>query len=116
MLFRSSTPVRSVAELDPDNWDKLIAVNLTGAYNCIHEVLPGMRQRQDGVIINISSVAGLRAGTIGGVAYNASKFGMSAPGITGAEEPRERGIDWKSAVQGKSVYLGGGRIIKKKRF
>ena len=51
-----------------------------------------MRDRQDGVIINISSVAGLRAGTVGGVAYNASKFGMSALGITVAEEHREMGI------------------------
>jgi len=87
-----NTPVRSVAELDPADWDQLIAVNLTGAYNCIHEVLPGMRERLDGVIVNISSVAGLRAGPIGGVAYNASKFGMSALGITVAEEHREMGI------------------------
>ena len=85
-------PVRSVAELDPDNWDSLIAVNLTGAYNCIHAVLPAMRARQDGVIINISSVAGLRAGPLGGVAYNASKFGMAALGITVAEEHRGMGI------------------------
>ena len=87
-----NTPVRSVAELDPDNWDSLIAVNLTGAYNCIHAVLPAMRARQDGVIINISSVAGLRAGPLGGVAYNASKFGMAALGITVAEEHRGMGI------------------------
>ena len=84
-----NTPVRAVATLDPADWDKLIAVNLTGAYNCIHQVL---RERQDGVIINISSGAGLRAGTVGGVAYNASKFGMSALGITVAEEHREMGI------------------------
>ena len=87
-----NTPVRAVATLDPADWDKLIAVNLTGAYNCIHEVLPGMRQRQDGIIINISSVAGKRAGPIGGVAYNASKFGMAALGTTVAEEHRELGI------------------------
>ena len=87
-----NTPVRAVATLDPADWDKLIAVNLTGAYNCIHQVLPEMRERQDGVIINISSVAGLRAGTVGGVAYNASKVGMSALGITVAAEHREMGI------------------------
>jgi NADP-dependent 3-hydroxy acid dehydrogenase YdfG len=87
-----NTPVRSVAKLDPANWDQLIAVNLTGAYNCIHAVLPGMREQADGVIVNISSVAGIRAGPIGGVAYNASKFGMSALGITVAEEHRDQGI------------------------
>ncbi len=87
-----NTPRRSVAELDPADWDSLIAVNLTGAYNCIHAVLPGMRERRDGLIINISSVAGKRAGPIGGVAYNASKFGMAALGTTVAEEHRELGI------------------------
>ena len=87
-----NTPVRSVAKLDPANWDQLIAVNLTGAYNCIHAVLPGMREQADGVIVNISSVAGIRAVPIGGVAYNASKFGMSALGITVAEEHRDQGI------------------------
>src|SRR5262249_38493788 len=49
---------RSVAELAPTDWDKLLAVNATGAYNCIHAVLPQMRERRDGLIINISSVAG----------------------------------------------------------
>ena len=87
-----NTPVRSVAKLDPANWDQLIAVNLTGAYNCIHAVLPGMCEQADGVIVNISSVAGIRAVPIGGVAYNASKFGMSALGITVAEEHRDQGI------------------------
>ena len=86
------TPRRAMTELTPDDWDKLIGVNLTGAYNCLHAVLPQMVQRQDGVIVNISSVAGKRAGPIGGVAYNASKFGMGALGTTVAEEHREQGI------------------------
>lgn len=87
-----NTPRRAMADLAPDDWDKLIGVNLTGAYNCIHAVLPQMAQRQDGVIVNISSVAGKRAGPIGGVAYNASKFGMGALGTTVAEEYRGQGI------------------------
>jgi len=87
-----NTPRRAVAELDPADWDSLIAVNLTGAYNCIQAVLSGMRERGDGVIVNINSVAGKRAGPIGGVAYNASKFGMAALGTTVAEEHRDEGI------------------------
>jgi NADP-dependent 3-hydroxy acid dehydrogenase YdfG len=87
-----NTPKRSIHELAPEDWDKLMAINLTGAYNCIREVLPQMKDRRDGLIVNINSTAGVRAGLIGGVAYNASKFAMKALGITIAQEVRELGI------------------------
>jgi NADP-dependent 3-hydroxy acid dehydrogenase YdfG len=83
---------RSMAELDPRDWDLLVAVNATGAYNCMRAVLPQMRQRKDGLIINISSIAGKRTGPLGGVAYNASKFAMSALGMTVGAEEKDNGI------------------------
>lgn len=83
---------RTMESLDPADWDRLLQVNLTGAYNCMRAVLPQMRERRDGVIVNISSIAGLRAGPLGGVAYNASKFGMTALGTTVAVEEKDRGI------------------------
>ena len=83
---------RTMEKLDPADWDKLIQVNATGAYNCIHAVLPQMRERRDGVIINISSIAGVRASLLGGVAYSASKFAMTALGTCVGLEERERGI------------------------
>lgn len=83
---------RSMADLSPDDWDLLIAVNATGAYNTMHAVLPQMRERRDGVIINISSIAGKRAGPLGGVAYNASKFAMTALGMSVAAEEKDHGI------------------------
>jgi NADP-dependent 3-hydroxy acid dehydrogenase YdfG len=83
---------RSMAELNPDDWDKLMTINATGAYNCIREALPRMKERQDGLIVNINSTSGLRAGLLGGVAYNASKFAMAALGITVAQEVKELGI------------------------
>jgi NADP-dependent 3-hydroxy acid dehydrogenase YdfG len=55
-------------------------------------VLPAMRQRRDGLIINISSTAGKRAALLGGVAYNASKFALSALGVTAALEEGKNGI------------------------
>jgi len=55
-------------------------------------VLPGMRERQDGLIINISSTSGLRSAPLGGVGYNASKFAMSALGTAVGEEERGNGI------------------------
>ena len=87
-----NVPNRSIRELDPDDWDYIMQVNATGAYNCIRAVLPQMRERKDGLIVNICSVAGKRAGPIGGVAYNASKFAMSALGTSVAEEERANGI------------------------
>jgi NADP-dependent 3-hydroxy acid dehydrogenase YdfG len=83
---------RTMEELDPADWDRLLQANLTGAYNCMRAVLPQMRDRRDGLIVNICSIAGLRAGPLGGVAYNASKFGMAALGTTVAVEEKDRGI------------------------
>lgn len=92
---------RSMADLDPADWDKLLQVNATGAYNCIREALPQMQEKRDGVIVNISSVAGIRAGLLGGVAYNASKFAMSALSLTVGDEERENGIRLTSIYPGE---------------
>ncbi len=83
---------RSMADLSAEDWDRLLQVNATGAYNAMREVLPQMRERKDGLIVNISSVAGRRASVLGGVAYSASKFAMTALGMTVAEEERLNGI------------------------
>ncbi len=69
---------RSVSEVDPLDWDYMIAVNLTGAFNGVRAVLPGMRKLKNGLIINVSSIAGKRASHLAGVAYSASKHGMVA--------------------------------------
>jgi len=83
---------RTMAEMTPEQWDHVLAINATGAYNCMHSVLPQMRQRQDGLIINISSIAGLRASALGGVAYAASKFAMAALGTAVGNELANQGI------------------------
>jgi NADP-dependent 3-hydroxy acid dehydrogenase YdfG len=83
---------RTMRELTIEAWQQLIRANLDGAFYCIHAVLPQMLQRRDGVIINISSVAGKRAGPLGGAAYAASKFGMSALGLCLAAEEKDSGI------------------------
>ena len=83
---------RTMQDIDPDEWDKVLAVNASGAFYCMKGVLPQMRERQDGVIVNISSVAGKRAVPLGGVSYNASKFAMTALGTSVALEEKDRGI------------------------
>ncbi len=87
-----NVPKRLMADLTPENWDLMMEVNATGAYNCIRKVLPQMIQRGDGLIVNISSIAGKRAGLLGGVAYNASKFAMAALGTSVAAEVGASGI------------------------
>jgi NADP-dependent 3-hydroxy acid dehydrogenase YdfG len=83
---------RSMEAMKPEEWDEVIAINATGAYNCFHAVLPGMRSRKDGLIFNISSVAGKRAIALGGVAYSASKFAMTALGTCVANEASVDGV------------------------
>lgn len=83
---------RRVAELAPEDWDDIMQVNATGAYNTIHAILPDMRARRDGLIINVASLAGVRAGPLGGAAYSASKHAMRALTIVLAEEEKEHGI------------------------
>jgi len=79
-----NVPRRSMGELSPEDWDKLLRINATGAFNCMHFGLPLMRLHKAGLIINISSIAGLRATHLGGVGYNASKFAMNALGTSAA--------------------------------
>jgi NAD(P)-dependent dehydrogenase (short-subunit alcohol dehydrogenase family) len=87
-----NTPRRSLETLDPADWDRLIATNLTGAFNLVHVVLPSMRARGRGLVIQISSIAGIRASVLGGAAYSASKFGQAALGICLGREERVHGI------------------------
>ena len=83
---------RSMEKLDPADWDTILAVNATGTYNCIHAVLPSMRQRRTGLIVNISSIAGLRALTLAGPAYCASKFAATALGTAVGQEVKDEGV------------------------
>ena len=70
----------------------MLAINATGAFNCIYAALPGMRQRRSGLIVNISSIAGKRALKLAGVGYCASKFAMTAIGTAVGLEERANGI------------------------
>lgn len=87
-----NVPNRLMENLDPADWDRMLAVNATGTFNVIHAVLPQMRRRNDGLIININSVSGLRPGMLGGVGYNASKFAVTALTHSVAQEVKNDGI------------------------
>src|SRR5262249_17511054 len=67
--------VRGVDDLTEDDFDKTITVNLKSAFLCTQAVLPGMRAKKWGRIVNVTSGAARGAGAIG-PHYNASKAGM----------------------------------------
>jgi len=67
---------KPVDEITPEEWDSLIATNLSGAFYCTREAIPHLRRRAGGYIFNVSSLAGINAFP-GGTAYNASKFGLN---------------------------------------
>ena len=87
----NSSP-RGLGDIEPEVWDHVIDVNLTGVFNAMRAVLPGMREIKRGTIVNISSIAGVRATKLGGVAYSASKHGVRSLTYTVNQEEREHNI------------------------
>lgn len=87
----TNTPDRSMARLNPDRWDAMIAANLNGAYYISDAVLPAMRAERSGLLIFISSVSAL-VPDVSGAAYQAAKRGLH--GLAGAirVEEKENGI------------------------
>jgi 2-hydroxycyclohexanecarboxyl-CoA dehydrogenase len=76
---------------EPAQWDKLIAINLTGALHMHHAVLPGMAVRKRGRIVNIASDAA-RVGSSGEAVYAACKGGLVSFSKTIAREHARHGI------------------------
>jgi len=85
-------PQREMSQLSGDDWDNVLKTNLTGAFDSLRLALDRMRSRRDGLIVMINSISGKRSNPLGGVAYNASKFGMTALGACVSEEERENGV------------------------
>jgi 3-oxoacyl-[acyl-carrier protein] reductase len=83
---------RGVAEeLSPDAFREVLDVNLTGAFLCARAVIPGMKARGRGRIVNVASISGT-LGTPGASAYNASKWGLIGLTKCLAEELRGAGV------------------------
>lgn len=69
---------RNLKNMTLDGWNDVVRINLDGLFYCCHSVIPGMRARKDGLIINISSWAGRYASVLTGPAYNATKRAVIA--------------------------------------
>lgn len=66
------------ADMDPESFDRILAINLVGIYNGVHAFAADMRARGKGHIVNTSSQAGLVAAIPGVGAYAVAKFGVTA--------------------------------------
>jgi NADP-dependent 3-hydroxy acid dehydrogenase YdfG len=73
-----NVPKRSWKELEVGDWDQIVEVNLSGVLYAIHAVLPAMRDRRSGSIINIASWAGHIVSQMTGPAYTATKHAILA--------------------------------------
>ena len=73
------------------DWQRVIDLNLTSVFQCAQAILPGMRQRQRGTIVNVASIAGHQVFPNWG-AYCVSKFGLVALSKALAVEERAHGI------------------------
>ena len=85
--------MRGLDDITEEDFDRMIAVNLKSVFLCIQAVLPGMRARRWGRIVNLSSIAARGTGGVS-VVYNASKAGLE--GLT-------RGYAGRLAAEGVTV-------------
>ena len=69
-------PVRSILEISEEDWDWVLDLNLKAYFRCTKAVLPGMLERKEGRIINITSISGQRGGFSCDVDYSAAKAGI----------------------------------------
>jgi len=93
------TNVASVARMTPEAWQREIAVNLSGAFHMIREVIGPMAARKWGRIINVSSVAAL-GGLHNQVGYAASKAGLLGLTKTVTLEHARDGITCNAVLPG----------------
>jgi NADP-dependent 3-hydroxy acid dehydrogenase YdfG len=70
-------PKRFFKDLDAAEWDRVVGINLNGALYATLAVLPSMRARREGLVINIGSWFARYQGYLGGAAYNATKQALT---------------------------------------
>ena len=99
----------NVADMNVDDWHRMIATNLTGVFLCTKAAIPALKQRGGGWIINISSLAG-RNSFAGGAAYCATKAGLNAFAESVMLEVRQDNIRVSTVMPGsvQTAFSEGG--------
>jgi len=93
LVYNSGTNIkdRALTNLTPVLWDRMVSVNLSGAFYATQAALPGMRQRGAGHLIYVASISGLLP-DVSGAAYQAAKRGIVGMAHAIRVEERENGI------------------------
>lgn len=97
----TNTKLRNINDIPTDEWNQVVAINLTGAFYCARRALEVMRPQGGGTIINLVSMAAKRAGALAGVAYSASKAGQHSLTQSINEEERHYGVRATSIFPGE---------------
>jgi len=87
-----------------EQWDQVLAVHLTGSFNCLQAVAAGMMERRYGRIINVTSTAGV-LGTIGQINYSAAKAGIVGLTMSAARELAKHGITANAVAPGAATPM-----------
>ena len=90
---------RSTIKMSDEEWASVLSVNLTGAFNMVRVLAPGMVQARYGRIVNIASINGIR-GKFGQANYSASKAGLIGLTKTWAREFGPKGITVNAVAPG----------------
>jgi acetoacetyl-CoA reductase/3-oxoacyl-[acyl-carrier protein] reductase len=90
---------RSIVKMSDDEWQSVLSVNLTGAFNVVRALAPTMREAGYGRIVNITSINGIR-GKFGQANYSAAKAGLIGLTKTLARELGPRGVTVNAVAPG----------------
>lgn len=91
------TPVAGISEAE---WDLVLDVNLKGTFLCSQAVLPEMKRKRSGKIVNLASLAGKATSTLGGAHYTAAKAGVLGLSRHIAREAAPHGINVNAVCPG----------------
>ncbi|MBV8221250.1 MAG: SDR family NAD(P)-dependent oxidoreductase [Solirubrobacterales bacterium] len=94
----TNLPDRSLDRLTPEGFDTLVAVNLTGAFNVVHALLPPLRETRGDVVL-IGSISGSWP-DVSGSGYQAAKAGLLAFARGAAFEEHTRGVRFTTVLPG----------------
>ena len=106
-------PTARIERIETDEWDRTIAVNISGQFYCARRAVPLMRQAGRGTIVNISSTAG-RLGFPLRVPYATSKFAVTGLTKTLALELGPANISVNAILPGYVLNARGARVIRAK--
>jgi NADP-dependent 3-hydroxy acid dehydrogenase YdfG len=93
-----NVPDRKLDKLTPETWDRMLAVNLSGAFYFVHAALPYLRESRGDAIL-IASVSGTWP-DVSGAAYQASKLGMIGLARAAGFEEHESGVRFSTILPG----------------